>query len=357
MVSCLAKARACSAAPCSAAHSCRRHRLAPTIFAAGKANQLAALHRRPCPARASSSDEQAVPELAAGQQDAAAGAGSGEQFAVLGPRDDDILPDSLTDALEDSCRATVEALERGVDRCIVEILLPELWDPLSGPVYAEEGDQQRFWKLTRRFLDNLAVSMPGKRIRAIYPDVGVSAMLRNQWTDAAFEFAALNDRKPVTEQDDIVVLAAPDPMGADAAIRITRGLAEGQSLVMFNPRLASGDVGVGLAIRRMRDSFLSRFTTTYSLRPIAEVGSVFRRYPGSWQVFVQDPDVQGRYKLVAERLSRPGGEALDYILMEAFGEMEGGEGGKEGGSGGTSFVNQVGLTLSSLQRFMRSLSQ
>lgn len=43
--------------------------------------------------------------------------------------------------------------------------------------------------------------------------------------------------------------------------------------------------------------------------------------------------------------------------MEAFGEMEGGEGGKEGGSGGTSFVNQVGLTLSSLQRFMRSLSQ
>lgn len=49
----------------------------------------------------------------------------------------------------------------------VEILLPELWDPLSGPVYAEEGDQQRFWKLTRRFLDNLAVSMPGKRIRAV----------------------------------------------------------------------------------------------------------------------------------------------------------------------------------------------
>ena len=27
----------------------------------------------------------------------------------------------------------------------VEILLPELWDPLSGPVYAEEGDQLRFW--------------------------------------------------------------------------------------------------------------------------------------------------------------------------------------------------------------------
>lgn len=79
-------------------------------------------------------------------------------------------------------------------------------------------------------------------------------------------------------------------------------------MVMFNPRLASGDVGVGLSIRRMRESFLSRFTTTYSLRPIADVGSVFRRYPGMWQVFVQDAQVQGRYKLIAERLSRPGGE-------------------------------------------------
>ena len=49
----------------------------------------------------------------------------------------------------------------------MEILLPELWDPLSGPVYAEEGDQQRFWKLTRRFLDNLAALQPGKTIRAV----------------------------------------------------------------------------------------------------------------------------------------------------------------------------------------------
>jgi hypothetical protein len=297
----------------------------------------------------------------------------------------------------------------------VEILLPELFDPLSGPVYAEEGDQQRFWKLTRRFLDNLAASMPGKRIRAVrrgvgtsaaclhlarmllasaclsfpgqvvlclpsrlvvmgvqavnrispafpflpqvYPDAGVSAMLKNQWADAAFNFASLNDRRPVADDDDIVVLAAPDPPGADDAIHISQrapagwrvgaraslrcgraatvlvitecllrrssrqlhdrfswwywvsalpqrccstvilpsrlpssrpvlfaGLAEGQRLVMFNPRLASGDVGVGLSVRRMRESFLSRFTTTYSLRPIQDVGSVFRRYPGTWQV-------------------------------------------------------------------------
>lgn len=39
--------------------------------------------------------------------------------AAPGPRDDDVLPDSLTGALEDASQATVEALERGVDRCVV----------------------------------------------------------------------------------------------------------------------------------------------------------------------------------------------------------------------------------------------
>lgn len=28
----------------------------------------------------------------------------------------------------------------------------------------------------------------------VYPDVGVAAMLKNQWTDATFGFASLNDR-------------------------------------------------------------------------------------------------------------------------------------------------------------------
>jgi hypothetical protein len=44
-----------------------------------------------------------------------------------GPRDDDVLPDSLTDALEAASIATLAAMDRGVERCIVEILLPEFW--------------------------------------------------------------------------------------------------------------------------------------------------------------------------------------------------------------------------------------
>lgn len=48
----------------------------------------------------------------------------------------------------------------------------------------------------------------------IYPDMGVAAMLKNNWQDAEFEFASLSDRNPVSEDDDLIVLAAPDPQGA-----------------------------------------------------------------------------------------------------------------------------------------------
>ncbi len=46
----------------------------------------------------------------------------------------------------------------------------------------------------------------------------------------------------------------------------------------------SGDVGLGLNARRLRDRLLNQFVVTYSLRPIGDLGSVYRRYPGLWQV-------------------------------------------------------------------------
>jgi hypothetical protein len=60
------------------------------------------------------------------------------------------------------------------------------------------------------------------------------------------------------------------------------------------PVLFSGDVGIGLNARRLRENFLKRFNVTYSLRPVGEVGTVFRRYPGLWMVFVEEPELPGR---------------------------------------------------------------
>eukprot|EP00983_Pelagomonas_calceolata_P039250 1137096-Pelagomonas_calceolata.AAC.2 len=186
------------------------------------------------------------------------------------------------------------------------------------------------------------------------------------------------------------------------------GLPE-KPIVLFNQRLASGDVGLGLNVRRMRNFVLKDFAITYSLRPIGfgEIGTVYRRYPGMWQetqivelealtarqglgqfkqqgrrqhqqyleyiplcisvlqkkplslsdgVFLQDPELPGRYRLVAEKPSRPEGEYLDYLVQQAMGTME--EEGKEGQQGGAGGIfGQLQRTVNSLNYFMKSLSK
>lgn len=69
----------------------------------------------------------------------------------------------------------------------------------------------------------------------------------------------------------------------------------------------AGDVGIGLNVRRLRNQFLAQFITTYSIRPIGDIGTIFRRYPDLWQVFIQDEEAPGRYKIIAERPERPAG--------------------------------------------------
>lgn len=47
------------------------------------------------------------------------------------------------------------------------MLLAEFWDPSSGAVFSEEGDQQRFWKLTRRFVEGLAAGGAAERVKVV----------------------------------------------------------------------------------------------------------------------------------------------------------------------------------------------
>lgn len=91
----------------------------------------AALRAHPLPAASSSRRRRRRQQQQ--QQRCAAAAGEGEETladpagAAAGPRADDVLPDSLTDALQAAAEATALAMDRGCERCIVEILLPEFW--------------------------------------------------------------------------------------------------------------------------------------------------------------------------------------------------------------------------------------
>lgn len=328
--------------------------------------------------------------------------------AGLGPREDDALPDSLADAVQDAAEATAAAIARGATRCQVEIMLPEFWDPISGPQFPNRGDQERFWRMTRRFVEALAEKVaeapeselrlaaadaaaeaaaadasssssssssgndnndssddkPQSVVKAIYPDAGVAAMLSNQWPDRTFAISSLNSRRPVAAEDALVVVACPDPPGADDCLRAVRLTSEQDEqagvperpVVLFNQRLSSGDVGLGLNARRLRSNFLARFTTTYSLRPIGDVGSVFRRYPEQWKVFVEEPGMPGRYFVAATTPSRPAGDALDAIVAKALGADGGGGEGGAGEGGAAGVLGNLTRTMASVQRFMRSLS-
>lgn len=116
-------------------------------------------------------------------------------------------------------------------------------------------------------------------------------------------------------------------------------------LIMWNPSLVSGDVGVGINVRRLRRDFLSTFTVVYSMKPL-QSGAVFRCYPGLWKVFYDDKDRPNRYLLAQEMVRRPDAEDLEII----FGNVEKQE-------KGTSLLDQAAGIFSSLNRFMKVISK
>lgn len=45
-------------------------------------------------------------------------------------------------------------------------------------------------------------------------------MLSYQWQDKTFRIASLNDRRPIQADDELIVIACPDPPGADDCRRV-----------------------------------------------------------------------------------------------------------------------------------------
>ncbi|KAI5057639.1 hypothetical protein GOP47_0027654 [Adiantum capillus-veneris] len=260
--------------------------------------------------------------------------------------DDSVLPDDLAGAILHSSESTAYFVNAGGTRAIVELLLPEL-ENLN-----EEGAQQRLWDLARFYLESLQKDLKVKRLKAIFPDAGAAALLKHTWSGSTFSFASLNDRRPVSKEDEVVVLVVPDYQMLAEVRKIASHLSEDteeleRPLIMWNPRLFSGDVGIGLNVRRTRDNFVSTFTVVYSMRPLSQ-GAIFRRYPGLWKVFLDDKERPGRYILAREQPSRPLPDDLDVLLME--GQEE------EASEEPSPFAKAMGV-FASFNRFMRSLSK
>ena len=271
-----------------------------------------------------------------------------------------MLPNSLFDAVQQAGATTAAAINAGNPRCLVEISVSELFDSTSGNIMAQEGDQLRVWELCRFFVESLSQSLgvareKGASVRAVFPDAGCAAGLAARWAGGAvsFSIASLNDRSVCKPGDVALVVCAPDPQGVEASQRVAAEAAEqGAAVVMLNPRLASGDAGIGLNARRLRDRFIGGFTVAYSIRPVAD-GTVFKAYPGLYQVFGADPQRPGRFKLLSEEVGRPSLE--DVLLTLDNGSAAAAGGVQEGQSGVSAVADNLQRTVASMMRFMKSL--
>ncbi|KAF5746743.1 hypothetical protein HS088_TW06G00917 [Tripterygium wilfordii] len=256
--------------------------------------------------------------------------------------DDSCLPSDLEGAVRQSGQASALFVSSGGMRAIVELLVPQL------QFLDDEGAQAELWDLSKVFLDTLIEGTGCQRVKAIFPDAGASALLKYRWKDASFAFASLSDRKPVQSEDEIVVMVVPDYQMLEYVKRIASELSDDppRPLLMWNPRLVSEDVGVGINVRNLRRYFLRTFTTVYSMRPLPS-GAVFRCYPGLWKVFYDDKARPNRYLLAKELISRPDSEDLEMI----FGNVA-----EEEGQNPSLFNKAAGI-FSSLNRFMRAISK
>lgn len=256
--------------------------------------------------------------------------------------DDSCLPNDLEGAVRQSGQASATFVSSGGLRSIVELLIPQL------QFLDDEGAQFELWELSKIFLDTLIEETGCQKVKAVFPDAGAAALLKYQWKDAAFGFSSLGDRKPVSPEDEIVVMVVPDYQMLEYVEKIASELSDDppRPLIMWNPRLISEDVGVGINVRRLRRNFLSTFTIVYSMKPLPS-GAVFRCYPGLWKVFYDDKERPNRYLLAKEQIRRPDIEDLEII----FGEQDKSE------KGGTSLLDQASGIFSSLNRFFKVISR
>ncbi|KAH9330717.1 hypothetical protein KI387_002825, partial [Taxus chinensis] len=252
--------------------------------------------------------------------------------------DDSILPTNVEEAVLQSSQSSAKFISAGGMRAVVELLLPEL------EFLNDEGSQEDLWQLARIYLESLRKETGVQQLKAIFPDAGAAALLKHWWKDANFSFSSLSDRKPVEDEDEIVVMIAPDYQMLQSVERIASLLSDNlpRPLVMWNPRLFSGDVGIGLNVRRLRENFLSTFTVVYSTRPFPS-GAVFRCYPGLWQVFLDDKERPGHFILAKQQPRRPNSDDLDLIFLG---------GGSDDPEEKPSFFAEAISMFGSLNRFM-----
>ena len=209
----------------------------------------------------------------------------------------------------------------------------------------------RLLPVVLRLVGELESSAAG--IRLLFPDAGAAALARRDGPELAKRIATFSDHLRLRESSSAVApeqgddAAAEGPEGSGTEVLILVGASQADygtvesvcqahsgRVVLVNPGLEDGAVGIGSVGRERRRGFLAQWEAAYALIPLA--GSALRRaHPLDWELFRLDPD---GYRLAASFDHRPDGEERDGALQGD-------------GSGG------IAMTLRSVDRLLDGLQR
>ena len=243
------------------------------------------------------------------------------------------IPNSLSDAITQAGQSAVAALDDGLTRIQVSLLLPEL----KAETFAAQI---------------LKILLAGDRkIKVFFPDMGAAALAKRNWGDVPFDIMDVGSgRTPVgnkvSEDDGLLLFVEPSAVEVLQVEELCNQAGD-RPVIFLNPNLEDiATIGIGYAGRQLRERFLRQITDVYYLAP--NDGYVLTRtYPESWQVWGEPQTEEGEYVLLGERSQRPAGDVLDGILMGTAGEE---------GEDDAPAVPQRNI-FDQMQRFLQALSR
>lgn len=208
------------------------------------------------------------------------------------------LPESIESAIAQATEATNAAIADGYSLVQVELLIPELKQML----------------VAEQFLTGF--TQYGSKLKVFFPDAGAAALARRDWGDVPFKITDIGTGKVPPEvqiqpEDEAIIFINPSSVEVNQVEKLCE-VAQDRLVIMLNPRLEDAAiVGIGYTARQLRDRFINNIQSCYHLRPLEGV-TVFRCYPGLWQVWRETSD---DYKLIVELPKKPTGEEIDQLLF------------------------------------------
>ncbi len=243
------------------------------------------------------------------------------------------VPESLEQAVSQAKEAAKIALESGVGRICLEIVIPEI--ALQAQALALE------------FISLFKGQQSG--LKVIFPDTGAAALARRDWGETPFQVTDLGSRatgveRKISEADEAFLLVCPSSVEVETVEKFCN-LAGDRPVILLIPQLEDVSiVGIGYAARQLRERFISTLESVYYFRPLDGV-VVLRSYPSPWLVFLEKEE---GYELIAEQGQKPMGQALDILVNNALQ-------GEEDDSNQPQ-AKKSGI-FASMQSFLKALSQ